>query len=209
MSQHRQLKLRSVKGFSLLEVVVAIGVVTIGLGGLAALVANSIAAGANSKYASLASTLASEKIEDLERWPTADPNVAVTNGVSAGSLTADTGPVSVTGADGQTYAVNYYDQVRVSMGGGSFAETVTGLNGSGNNTYSTLTIGPQGGLPTLSQSTTAPTTPVTFDRRWLIELNPTINGNTITGVRRITVWVQSQSDAIQPAVTFQMSTVRP
>lgn len=209
MSRHRQLKLRTAKGFSLLEVVVAIGVVTIGLGGLAALVANSINAGANSKYASLASTLASEKLEDLERWPTTDPNVTVTNGVSAGSLTADTGPISVTGADGQTYEVNYFDQVRVSMGGGSFAETITGLNGSGNETYSTLTIGPQGGLPTLSTSTSAPTTPVTFDRRWLIELNPTINSVTVNNVRRITVWVQSDSDAIQPQITFQMSAVRP
>ena len=196
------------RGFSLLETVVAIGVVTIGLGGLAALVANSIATGANTKYSSLASTLASEKLEDLERWPTTNPNVAVTTGTSAGSLTADTGPVDVT-SNGQSYAVNYYDQVRVSMSGGSFAETVTGLDGNGNPQYSTITIGPQGGAPTFSQSTSAPSTPVTFDRRWLIELNPTINGTQITGVRRITVWVQSQSDAIQPPVTFQMSTVRP
>jgi Tfp pilus assembly protein PilV len=208
MSQHRQIeKKRRTKGFSLLEAVVAIGVVTIGIGGLAALVANSVAVGAHSKYVGLASTLASEKMEDIERWPAADPHVAVT-GTSAGSLTADTGPVDVT-SNGTTEPVNYYDNVMISTGGGSFSETFTSLNSGGTVNYTTTSITPNGETPTTTQSTTAPTTPITFDRRWLIEVNPTINGTVVNGVRRITVWVQSSSDAIQPPVNFQMSTVRP
>ena len=56
-----------------------------------------------------AATLATEKLEDLNRYPSSDPNVAVTNGTSAGSLTSnDLQDVTVNGV---TEAVAYYDEV--------------------------------------------------------------------------------------------------
>jgi hypothetical protein len=65
-----------------------------------------MAATARSRYMSLAATLASEKLEDLNRWPANDPDVAVTSGSTAGSLTSDI--VQSVTVNGSTNDVNYY-----------------------------------------------------------------------------------------------------
>jgi len=69
MSHHRPKRQR---GFTLIETLAAILVLTIGLVGLAVLVSNMMTGGARSRYMSEAAMLASEKLEDLERYPAAD-----------------------------------------------------------------------------------------------------------------------------------------
>ena len=64
-------------GFSLLEVVVALAILSVGVMAAAALTAKMLATGRQSKYMSLASTLASEKLEDLNRYSPNDPQVCV------------------------------------------------------------------------------------------------------------------------------------
>src|SRR3974390_1522599 len=61
------------QGFTLLEVLIAIFVLTIGVMGMALLGARMMATGQQSKYMSVAATLSSEKLEDLNRWDGDDP----------------------------------------------------------------------------------------------------------------------------------------
>ncbi len=175
------------RGFSLIESMIAIAVLTIGVVGVAAVIAGGVKTNDTSKFSNIASTLATEKLEDLNRWPASDP----THVALGGSLTAD-----VTG---------YFDDVSVAADGGAFTEketvpaqspVCTSFN-PGNNPIplaSTLAC-PAGSFP------------VSFDRRWLIESPVTINGVALSGVRRVTVRVQAQG-AMYPVI-FQMSTVRP
>ena len=54
---------------------VSILILTIGLVGTAALMSNSVNMGAHARYVSTAALLASEKMEDLDRFPNNDPNL--------------------------------------------------------------------------------------------------------------------------------------
>ncbi len=188
------------EGFSLLEVLVAIGVMVVGMAGTAALLARLTSDSVRSRYMSLAATLASEKLEDLNRWPANDPHVAVTSGATAGSLTSDMVQNVTVGAS--TEDVNYYDEVAIAASGGAFSETVKGLDADGNPVYFSTSHEPDGTITTSTASEAPPT--VTFRRRWLIEKDAPV-----AGVRRVTVAVALVGAAVQPPVTFQMSAVRP
>jgi len=155
-----------------------------------------------------AATLASEKLEDLNRYPSGDPDVAVTSGTTAGSLTADT-DASVT-SNSVTDTVDYFDEVFMDPTAGSISETVaTGT--SPNYTYTTTTHNPNGTITTTSSSslTADQTNAIQFERRWLITLNPVIGGTTMTGMRQITVLVTLKNGSVAPGVTVQMSLLRP
>lgn len=181
-------------GFSLLEVLVAIGVLVIGLTGMAALIAQTLSGTSRARFLSQATTLVSEKLEDLNRWNAADPHVA-----AGGSLTSD----SATGA------VNYYDDVDMSATNGQVIESVASTS-SGSTTYYNVIHNASGyvdSAPTNTQVTTSGD--ITFHRRWLIESNPTVNGITVTGSRRITVQITLTNSLVQPPVSFQMSQIRP
>jgi type II secretory pathway pseudopilin PulG len=194
------------RGFSLIEGIIAILVLTIGLVSMAMLISSTMSSTVESKYLSLASLLASEKLEDLDRWSSIDPHIAVTAGTSAGGLDADTGPVSVT-SNGITETVTYYDEVALGANQGTYSEVVSGLVGGATN-YVTTSFLPAGGAPQISTSTDAPAS-YSFKRRWIIETNPSIKGTTVTGLHRITVLVISQDPGVKPPVKFQMSLVRP
>jgi len=172
-------------GFSLIEAIVATIVLTIGVVGVAATIGSAVRTTDDSKYTTIASTLVTEKMEDLSRWPANDTSVS-----AGGSLTADT--------------AGYFDNISMAADGGNYTE-VSGTTGS----YVVVTINPQNNpVPSSATVATSPAVPVTFDRRWLIETGPTVNGVVLTGARRITVWIQSVG-AIKPPITFQMSMVRP
>jgi Tfp pilus assembly protein PilV len=175
-------------GFSVLEVLVAITVLTIGLSAMAALVAQSLGGTEKARFMALATTLASEKLEDLNRWPSADQHVAV-----GGSLTTDT----------TVGTVKYYDDIDLSNTTGQVSETVAVTGG-----YSSV-IHKSTGEVIPNSNTAAPTSTgtVAFHRRWLIESNPVVNSVTLTGIRRVTVTVSLNS--ARPVVNFQMSMVRP
>ncbi|MGH9704463.1 MAG: type IV pilus modification PilV family protein, partial [Candidatus Acidiferrales bacterium] len=190
------------------EAAIAILVLTVGLVAMAMLITNTLSMTTESKYLSLASMLASEKLEDLDRWDKNDPHVAIAAGnTTAGDLAADSGPVSLT-VGAVTDNVVYYDQVSLGPDQGTYSEVVSGLAADGSTNYTTTSFSPGGGKPVTTTSANLPGT-LSFKRRWKIELNPKVNGTTVTGVRRITVLVMSQDPAAKPPVTFQMSLVRP
>jgi Tfp pilus assembly protein PilV len=178
-------------GFSLAEVLIAMVILIVGLTAMANLVAQSLAGTDSARYMGLATTLVSEKLEDLNRWPSGSPYVA-----AGGSLTSD----------GTAGALNYFDDVDLSNTTGRVSETVSNTNG----TYSNVIHNATGYMDT--SATTQPPAGsgiVAFHRRWLVEPDPVVNGITLTGSRRITVLVTLTNLAVKPGVTFQMSLVRP
>jgi prepilin-type N-terminal cleavage/methylation domain-containing protein len=179
---------RRQRGFTLIETMVSILVLTIGLVGTAALMSQSVDMGAHARYVSTAALLASEKMEDLSRFPTGDPNLN-----AGGSLGADT--------------PGYSDSVQISSTNGNINESTTI---SGTTTLYTqrpdgvVVVTPGAGVPAATSDM------LTFDRRWLITSNPTVGGTVITGAHQITVLVilNNQVFAKTP-VTYQTSLVHP
>ncbi len=175
------------QGFTLIETMVSILILTIGLVGTAALMSNSVNMGAHARYVSTAALLASEKMEDLDRFPDNDPNLA-----AGGSLAAD-----VTG---------YSDSVQISTANGNINEVTTA-----NGVTTLYTQKPDGTVVVTSGAALPAATPdmLTYDRRWLIVANPTVGANVITGAVQITVLVTLTNQALKPTVTYQSSLVHP
>jgi Tfp pilus assembly protein PilV len=176
------------------EVLVAITILVVGLSALATLVAQSLTGTERARYLSTATTLASEKLEDLARWPSADQHVA-----TGGSLTTDS-----------TGTINYFDDVDLSNVGGQVSESTAGTSG-GVTTYNNVIHSATGYITDNSAATTPANQGagiVTFHRRWLIEPSPVVNGITLTGSRRVTVLVTLLNGASGPPVSFQMSLIR-
>lgn len=190
-------------GFTIVEVLVATFILIVGLVAVAGVVGSTLGNTARSEYMTQAATLATEKLEDLNRYPSSDLHVYAASGTPSGSLTSDT-LTSVT-ANGVTLPVNYYDEEYFSPTQGALVETSSTLN-SGTTQYSTITYSPSGQLTNSGALTTAPTTQgsIAFKRRWVIEKD-----TPVTGVRRITVLVTLMNQSVVPPVTFQMSMVRP
>jgi hypothetical protein len=178
-------------GFTLMEVLIAMFILIVGITAMATLVAGSLSGTDNARYMGIATTLASEKLEDLDRWPSSSPYVA-----AGGSLTSDQ----------PSGSLNYYDDVDLSNLSGKVSETVSNTSG----TYSNVIHNATGYIDT-GATTVAPTGSgiVAFHRRWLIEPDPVVNGITLTGSRRVTVLVTLTNLAVKPGVSFQMSLVRP
>jgi Tfp pilus assembly protein PilV len=212
MSKSRPRRQGGDGGFTLLEVVVAIFILTVGAVSVAALAGVMMTTGNRSKYMSLEASLASEKLEDLNRWPADTPQVCVPTGTaSLGSLTSDV-LQTTTCNGGSAASVAYYDDVTINFSnsttdcpsstGGCFAETITYQSG-GTTQYTTTYHSPDGTVSN-STGTTAPTN-MTFHRRWIVEANSPVNG-----VRRVTVLVTINSANTQTSYArFQMSMVRP
>ena len=198
------------RGFTLMEVMVAVFVVSVGLLSAAAMTGSIMGGVKRSKYMSLSATLASEKLEELTHWPSDSPQVCVPIGsASAGSLTADV-LQTTTCASGGSGSANYYDDVNVSLSGaancpggtaGCFSETVSSLN-AGATVYVTTYHSPDGSIQTLNSAN--PPGVTSLHRRWLIEAN-----TPVAGTRRVTVLVTFNDPTVQPPISFQMSAVRP
>ena len=124
-------------GFSLLEVLVAITVLAVGLMSGAMLMTHVYRLSVQSRYMALATQLASEELEDLNRYPNnvnaayIDPHIMVPTGSNTcaiagetcvGSLTFDSGPVAITEA-GSTTQVSYFDNVSLTTQNGTMSET--------------------------------------------------------------------------------------
>ena len=197
-------KVRRQGGFALIETLIAISILAIGLLGIAALLAQLAGNSTQSRYMSTEALLASEKLDDLNRYPINDPAIAVTNGNTAGSLTADVTDNVTVGVVTET--VDYFDQVRISAGNGNMVETVSGKDVNGNTVYTTTTHAPDGSITVSPNNPNPPPSTsdtLTFSRRWVIELNP---ANQPAGVRRFTVLV-SLNTPTAPA-NFQATMMR-
>jgi Tfp pilus assembly protein PilV len=186
-----RLKQQHSRGFTIVEVMVAAFILIVGLVSVAGLLGSTLGGTARSGYMNQAATLATEKLEDLNRFPTADPDVA-----AGGDLASD----QVTGN------IPYYDEVYFSPSQGALQETVGSLDANGSTQYQTVSYTPDGHITTSAATATGPSTDgqIAFKRRWIVEQNVPV-----TGVRRVTVLVTLENTMLHPPVTFQMSMVRP
>ena len=190
-----------------MEVLVSMAVLTVGLVGMAAMVCSTLAFGTNAKYMNMANILGSEKLDNLNKWPSTDANVA-----PGGSLV---GPVLCAAGD------TYCDQVTVSQTSGADYITQTQMvfdpvtNTS--NPVTTTIVHTSAGCVDTPANCGVPNPNgggSTFTRRWQVTMNPTItdaagNSSTVTGARRVTVLVSLADHVSNQPVTFQMSMVRP
>ncbi|HEX9014083.1 MAG TPA: prepilin-type N-terminal cleavage/methylation domain-containing protein [Anaerolineaceae bacterium] len=185
-------------GFTLIEVLISTVILTVGLLGVAAMIGSTIAAGGQAKGMNIANVLASEKLDDLNRWPSSADEVRP--GGALGSAPCAAGDP-------------YCDQVTVSQTSGADYETQT-VGG----VTTTIVHTQSGCVDTPANCGVAD--PVggggsTFIRRWLITYpNPLITAPggaqvAATGTRRITVQVTLVNSTSHVPVTFQMSMVRP
>ena len=177
-SPRKAVKAPRQRGFTLIETMVSILILTIGLVGTAALMSNSVNMGAHARYVSTAALLASEKMEDLDRFPDNDPNLS-----PGGSLGAD-----ITG---------YSDSVQISTTNGNINEVTTA-----NGVTTLYTQKPDGTVVVTSGAGLPAVTPdmLTYDRRWLIAASPVVGPNTITGAVQITVLVTLTNQSLKPPV---------
>jgi len=77
------------RGFTLIETLVAMFILCVGLVALASLAAQTLSGTTRTHYSALTADLASEKLEDLSRWPTFDPNIYAAPGTTVGGLASD------------------------------------------------------------------------------------------------------------------------
>ncbi len=203
----------------------SIAVLAVGLLSIAALIAGTIQTGTRSKYMSMASILASEKLDSLNKWPSGDlpvdtPNVSnvdTTTSMSAAPTDENIWPggtLSGGASCGTGAAADYCDQVTVAESAGTDYETQTQyVNGTSTTTTIVHTSSGCVGTPAICGVAT-PTGGDTFTRRWLIEQNPTISavgGGSVNAAntRRITVQVTLDYTSSRTPVSFQLSMVRP
>jgi prepilin-type N-terminal cleavage/methylation domain-containing protein len=175
------------RGFTLIETMVSILILTIGLVGTAALMSSSVNMGAHARYNSTAALLASEKMEDLDRYPDNDPNMA-----PGGSLTGD--------------VAGFNDSVQISSNNGNINETTSsaGVNTLYTQTPDgTVTVTPGAGLAAATGDE------LTYHRRWQLIANPTVGGVVVTGAVQITVLVTLTNQSLNPPVSYQTSLVHP
>lgn len=186
------------KGFTLIETMIAMFIFVVGVLSLAALMCMVNLNTDRSRYIGTATLLATEKLEDLNRYPAASNAVAVSGGGDLGS--------DVTG---------YFDNVQVQSDNGAITEITYNADIG---CYDVFTHSSITGIASESCVSTQPaqlSNSSNFHRRWKVETPITVSGNSVN-VRRITVWVSLWSPtANAPTVfqgqplTFQLSTVRP
>ena len=147
------------RGFTLVETLVAMIILSVGLVALGSLAAQTLSGTSRTHFSALAADLATEKLEDLSRWPTfgtpytADPNIYAAAAATVGSLTADQS-ANVTSGGIPSELVNYYDDVEMSDSNGAVSETVSQVSG-GSTTFKTTSHNPDG---TITTSTSASAT---------------------------------------------------
>jgi type IV pilus modification protein PilV len=218
-------------GFTLIEVLVSMAVLAIGLLSIAALIAGTLQAGTRARYMSMASILASEKLDSLNKWPSGEEQqtsgtttFTTQTAQSADPTDGNIWPGGNLPAAGTACGANnpYCDQVTVSESTGADYETQTQMvmNPGTPPTWSPVTTvivhTSSGCVGTPAACGVAPPSGggSTFTRFWKITQDPPItslSGASVnaTGTRRITVLVMMNTNVFSTPVTFQLSMVRP
>lgn len=147
-------RIRDQRGFTLLEMLVAMAVLTIGLLGIAAMMITAIQANQQSRRTSIATNLAQQKIEEMRNilfntlfGTVSDDPTGTTPGPVAGINPVDNGSNLTCAPGGQS--------------GGAYPCGDEDVNN---------------GVWTYTSPYTDPNTNVTFRRVWTVERNPNING---------------------------------
>src|SRR5438270_4166324 len=83
------------RGFTLLEVLVSMAIMTVGLLGVAALIGSTLATGTQARYMNIANVLASEKLDNLNKWPSNDPNVAAGERLPVQPIASRVTPIAI------------------------------------------------------------------------------------------------------------------
>lgn len=184
------------------EVLVAIAVLAVGLMAIAALITRTLVSGTRARYLNMASILASEKLDSLNKWPASDPNVTPGGTLLPAGVCAGGSP--------------YCDTVTVSESGGADYETQTQSLPDGTLSTSTIVHTSAGcvGTPAACGIAGQLAGGSTFTRQWWITLNPVVTSiggapSVANNTRRVTVLVTLNDGSIKPPVKFQMSMVRP
>ena len=166
-------------------------ILIIGLVSVAGLLGSTLGGTARSGYMNQAATLATEKLEDLNRYPSADPTIA------AG------------GSPYHRYRVEQRSLLRRGLllavarrHGGDHGQSMN----SGTTQYQTVSYTPNGTNHNLGGHASGPK--LRGPNRLQAPLDYRAD-QPVTGVRRVTVLVTLENSLVQPPVTFQMSTVRP
>jgi type IV pilus modification protein PilV len=207
------------EGFTLVEVLVSMAVLAVGLLSVAALIAGTIQAGTRAKYMSMASILASEKLDSLSKWPSADTPQSTSTAMSTAPTDPNIWPGGTLNFNGSNVCAandQYCDQVTVSESSGADYETQQQVvNGVTQQTTIVHTSSGCVGTPTAC-GVPAPTAGAgsTFIRRWQITKDPPISAvgggaTNATGTRRITVAVKLTDTSAKNPLQFQLSMVRP
>jgi prepilin-type N-terminal cleavage/methylation domain-containing protein len=194
-------------GFTLIETMIAMFIFAVGILSLAALMTAVNLNTDRSRYTSTATLLATEKLEDLNRYPAQSTSTAVSAG---GSITGD--------------VIGYYDNVQVQSDNGTITEITYNADLGCYDTF-THSIGTTsvpgtatdtGTSPCISTAPAALSNALNFHRRWLVENPITLPSGTSVDVHRITVWISLWAPGANSAmnfqgqpITFQLSTVRP
>jgi len=166
------------RGFSILELMIALLVLLFGFIAMMNLIAASIVVNRSSNRLTALTQLASDKLEELRSLDISDPRAQ-----AGGSLTAD----ETQNVGGQT--VSYFDTVLMDQRSGSIVRTA-GPDQNGTYDSVTRTIG---GVTSETTSGSEPTQ-VSYRRRWLIE-----SDQPIAAATRITVEVAVKTNKLSEA----------
>lgn len=190
------------RGFTLIETMIAMFIFAVGVLSLAALMCVVNLGTDRSRYIGTATSLATEKLEDLNRYPALSTATAVSVG---GSLVSD--------------VIGYYDNVQVQSDNGSITEVTYNADLGCYDSFvhsANGTASESGTSPCITTPPASLTNAMFFHRRWQVENPITLPSGTQVNVRRITVWISLWSPSNNSAtvfqgqpITFQLSTVRP
>lgn len=190
------------KGFTLIETMIAMVIFAVGVLALAALMSTMNLSTNRSRYVGTATTLATEKLEDLNHYGAAYNLPPLPNFTNAGDVKND-----VTG---------YFDDVQIQANNGEITEVTYNATSACYDvfTHQVGVVPPASDNACVAQPPALPNAS-DFHRRWQIEYPVTVAGNPVA-VRRVTVWVSlwnpssgSQFLLQGQPLTFTLSTVRP
>ena len=180
------------RGFSILELMIAIGVLLFGFIAMINLIAMSIVVNRSSNRLTSLTMLASDKLEQLRTLDISDPQLQVPAGsTTAGSLGEDS-----TQDVGGTQ-VSYFDTVFVNPRDGSITRT-SRLDDQDEYQSVKQTMA---GTTTTTSSDAEPAR-VSYRRRWLIQKDPAV----LAGATRITVEVAVKTNKLSDADLPQAAT---